>query len=105
MADDVLAAGQILHRDLGQILSVSPAPTGARARADQAGGRLSRRLELARRAGYPRDEALDERLRQIRRRPAVGLPPPSSRPETRAGRRAPRLPLLAPAAEFRVKFA
>ena len=64
MADDVLRAGQLIRRDLGEVRYVSPEPTGARARAGEAGDWLSRR-SIRREPGDLRDEVIDERLRRL----------------------------------------
>jgi hypothetical protein len=59
--------GELIRRDFGEVLYVSPAPAprGARGRARAAAGLQDperRRRDL----GYPRDHALDERLRRLR---------------------------------------
>ena len=64
-ADEVLRAGQILHRELGEVLHVAPAPRGAPARVGQAVGVRASRRSIRRELGCPRDHELDERLRRL----------------------------------------
>ena len=76
MADEVLMAGQILHRELGQVLSVAPAPRGAPARVGQAVVVRASRRPIRRELGDLRDEVLDERLRRLGVGRGAGPPPP-----------------------------
>ncbi len=57
--------GEILRRDFGEVLDVSPAAAGAKVRAARVGDGLRRRRPGHELLGYPRDVALDRRLERL----------------------------------------
>ncbi|MET0801397.1 MAG: phage major capsid protein [Actinomycetota bacterium] len=61
----ILLMSEILRRDFGEVLYVSPAAAGAKVRAARVGDGLRRRRPGRELLGYPRDVALDRRLERL----------------------------------------